>query len=129
MPSYRDTQPDLDLVTAVRDDLDLPEAVWAELRAAATPYQRRCARMLVDPTCAPHGLPSTYLNYGCRCDLCRLGYSESRRSKSAQKDFSDDAPPTDRSPLAQALHARKKGWDLTPAAEELLAAYDAEQVL
>jgi hypothetical protein len=128
MPNYADIQPDLTLVSAVRDDLDLPEAVWAELRAAATPYQRRCARMLVDPTCAPHGLPSTYLNYGCRCDLCRLGYSESRRAKSAAKDFSEDVVP-DRDPLAQALHAREKGWDLTPAALELLAAHDAADVL
>lgn len=133
MPKFSETQyataAGSDLVDAIRREDDLSPEAWHQLWSAASPYQRRVARMLADPTVAPHGLPSTYNNYGCRCDLCRLGYAESKRKRSTDADFKDDAPPTDRDPTVQALYARSQGWDLTPAALELLAAYDAEQVL
>lgn len=29
------------------------------------------ARFAADPSIAVHGKPSTYTNYGCRCDLCK----------------------------------------------------------
>lgn len=33
---------------------------------------RQRERFAADPTIAEHGKPSTYTNYGCRCDLCTV---------------------------------------------------------
>lgn len=34
-------------------------------------YKERVDRLKQDPTLAPHGRYSTYINWGCRCELCR----------------------------------------------------------
>lgn len=131
MPTYRDIQPAHNLVSAVRDDLDLAPEEWDRLRAEATPYQRRVARMLVDPTCAPHGEPGTYANWGCRCDPCRDAYTASRRTSKLDKDFAEPAPPPagERTPLELALEMRRQGHPLTPKAVALINDYEAQQVL
>lgn len=133
MPSYRDTFPEHDLVSAVRQDLDLSREEWAELRQAATPYQRRVARLLTDPTAAPHGQPGTYANWGCRCVPCTAANSEAKRARRTDEDFKEPTaqqpgPPTDRDPLAQALYAREQGWDLTPMAQRLISEYEHDVI-
>ena len=37
---------------------------------------KRKARLEQDPTLAPHGSVSTYLNWGCRCEDCTRVHSE-----------------------------------------------------
>jgi len=36
--------------------------------------QARRERLLADPTLAPHGVPATYSNWGCRCRECTTAY-------------------------------------------------------
>lgn len=129
MPSYRDTFDETDLVTAVREGADLPEQTWKALEARATPYQRRVARLLVDPTAAPHGQPGTYANWGCRCELCRTANSEDNRARRVREDFDDldsDATPAQIQALRREVAA---GRTLTQKGAETLAAYDATGVI
>lgn len=131
MPTFRETQPPYDLVSAVRADLDLPEQEWKMLTGLATPYQRRVARLIADPSLAPHGVPSTYTNWGCRCDECSIAYGDSRRTARVATDFKEpaDPPAGKRTPLETALYARAQGWDLTPKAKALLNEYEAQRVI
>lgn len=37
----------------------------------------RAARLQADPTLRPHGNRNTYVNWGCRCELCcKAGYKD-----------------------------------------------------
>jgi hypothetical protein len=127
MPTYADFHASPDLVSAVRNGADLPPEQWEELLRLASPYQKRVARMMVDPTVAPHGVPSTYNNYGCRCDACRAAYADWKGKTSTRSDFSEETlpPGKDDSSLEKALYARRMGWALTERAEQLLAEHDA----
>lgn len=137
MPSYQDSaafrNTRSDLVQAVRDGDDLPDEEWARLRKLATPQQRRTADLIVDPTLAPHGDPSTYTNWGCRCIPCRTAYGASTRKTSATKDFEDDTPaPADDGVPQQIRNLQqlvKLGTPLTPKGQQMLDDWEAQQVL
>lgn len=131
MPTYSDSsahqRSHSDLVQAVRDDADLPDAEWDRLWKLATPQQRRVARMITDPTCAPHGEPSTYVNWGCRCEPC----TASRRTAKVNRDFpavdlNQPKPLTEMTPTEKALHMREQGFDLTPKALALIEAFESD---
>jgi hypothetical protein len=47
---------------------------WAKAR-----WAERKARIKADPSLAPHGIPGTYSNWGCRCDPCTDAASENTR--------------------------------------------------
>lgn len=42
---------------------------------------RRQARLVANPTLAPHGRYTTYNNWGCRCDECRGAHAGRRRAE------------------------------------------------
>ena len=134
MPRYSDSRTHTDthstLVDAVRADADLPEEEWERLHKLATPYQRRVARLIVDPGCAPHGDPGTYSNWGCRCDPCTEAATQARRGRQTRQDFAPghESEPTigdDASPLEKALLAKRMGFALTPKAQAILDEYEA----
>ena len=39
-------------------------------------HEERVKRLKEDPTLAPHGRYSTYINWGCRCERCRNSRDE-----------------------------------------------------
>lgn len=59
----------------------------AHANRQATNVAQRRAILEVDPSIRPHGNPSTYKNWGCRCDPCidaglkQRGESERRRRR------------------------------------------------
>lgn len=129
MPSYRDTFPEHTLVDAVRADLDLSEEEWARLHAAATPYQRRVAKLLVDPTAAPHGQPGTYSNWGCRCAPCSTAYTASRRTQRAVDDFVPLTPDDLPDQIRLIKDMVSLGQPITAKAQKLLDDWDATHVI
>lgn len=52
----------------------LKAAMWREQAAK---------KLAANPAMAPHGVLSTYTNYGCRCELCK----EARRVKGKEEYF------------------------------------------
>lgn len=66
------------------------ETPCAECRRAIADQKRwnniqRRARLLSDPTLAPHGSVSTYVNWLCRCDACTDAHAERCRANSARR--------------------------------------------
>lgn len=121
------------LLRAIKEEAKLEPDEWAKLYDTATPYQRRCARLILDPTCAPHGEPSTYTNWGCRCDLCSIAYSQSRTGAAMKRDFGDDPAPGEEDDVPEQI-ARLKALvaqGITPNAkgQALLDEWDAAHVI
>ena len=118
------------LLAAIKAGEELEDEEWAKLYDTATPYQRRCARLILDPTCAPHGSPSTYTNWGCRCDLCTLAYTESRSGAAVLRDFGDD-PGEDPVPddIARIKAMQDLGQPLTEKAQARLLAWEQQHAI
>lgn len=120
------------LIEAMDDGLDLPPEEWANLWNKATPYQKRVARLRADPTLAPHGVPSTYTNWGCRCPDCSAAYSESRRTKRTERDFAEEPVLAEDEVPEQIKRLQglvAQGITPTAKGQALLDEWEASQVL
>jgi hypothetical protein len=120
------------LLAAIKAGEELEDSTWAKLYDQATAYERRCARLILDPDCAPHGVPGTYTNWGCRCDPCTEAHSNDRRGRRTREDFPDAPPDSEDTTPAQIVALRAElaaGRELTPKGQAVLDAWEAQQVL
>lgn len=120
------------LLQAIKEEASLSDEQWAKLYDSATPYQRRCARLILDPTAAPHGVDGTYTNWGCRCDLCTLAHSQARTGKAVLRDFGEDPvllPGEVPEQIARLQEMVKLGQPLTEKGRALLNQWEADNAL
>ncbi len=76
----------------------------ANTKRARAEQRRRAKRLVADPTLAPHGRYSTYVNWDCRCKLCAIvhvnvcaAYYVARKQRMAEKQ-NVLLVPTEKSP-------------------------------
>lgn len=119
------------LLAAIKAGEELEDDEWAKLYDTATPYERRCARLIQDPECAPHGVAGTYTNWGCRCTPCREAANAGRSTRKVNEDFTDTPAPDDGVPtqVRQLQELVKAGQPLTPKGQQVLDDWEAQQVL
>lgn len=60
----------------------------ANSRRQTVERRNRAARLRKDPSLAPHGSSSTYVNWECRCALCAAAHSKDLADRRAKKKAS-----------------------------------------